>query len=181
MLFIHLNNLKLDFILYIKNWLFKNTGFGFALKTILDEMDIKDKLVHFINNKATLRSHWISHYTKLKDNLMKSSLSPQEYWFLLNNYNNALNISEDYFSDSAIIVERDTSIENIFYFLGWNYNGPIFENDKYVITAGPDGLIILISNGNSPQEVTQEAINFLKSMGYIVYNKNILSSYSDYL
>lgn len=182
-LFIHLNNLGLDFISYIKTWLFKNTGFAFALKTILDEMDIKDKLIYFINDRIKLKSHWISHYTKLINDLneMKSSISPEIYLATLNNYNNALNISEDNFSNSAVIIERYTPIDDIFYFLNWNYNGPILENDTYVLTAGPNGITYLVSNGKTPQETIQEALNYLKSMGYIVYNRKILSSYSDYL
>lgn len=73
-IFVHLKTRRLDYMLYIKNWLLKNTELPFVLKKHLNDMGYENKTVYIVNNRKYLLDEWIQQYEMLKNQLIMNSL-----------------------------------------------------------------------------------------------------------
>lgn len=124
-------------MMYIKNWLLKNTGLPFVLKKYLNDMGLGNKTVYVVNDRKDLLNKWIKSYDILKPDLINNqpSYEPSLFNEIIKYYSTAQHVSGNDFSYTGIIINPGTSIDEIFSLLHWPYEEPVFKNDKYIIEA----------------------------------------------
>nr|WIL02735.1 RNAse III [Cedratvirus borely] len=174
-LFVHLNQLGLNHVAYITEWLLKNTETSFLLRQYLNSVGMDNTLVYnavdregLINRINSYREEDLQRLEKLRP-----ELGEELYFNILSALEEEL-VSEEDFAPFSIIVDVDEPLYHIYDKLEWTYSAPEYDDvfERYFIHGYPAGKEKIIGVGKTEAETIEDARNYLLHMGYIVNMKN---------
>lgn len=168
----HFRSKKTPYNSHIKNWLLKNTVLPYVLRSYLNDFGFTNKQVYVVNNRIKLMKEWIKDRTKVKENIIanKRYLSETNFINTLDRLDKDLKVTEQDFAFTGFIVDPTTSIIEIFSYLKWDYEGPMWNriDGTFYIEGSPNGIRNTIGIGRDKQNAVASTISFLFGRGYIV-------------
>jgi dsRNA-specific ribonuclease len=174
-LYVHLNQLGLNHVTYITEWLLRNTDTSFLLREYLNSVGMDNTLVYnavdregLINRINSYREEDLRRLEKLRP-----ELGEELYFNILTALEEEL-VSEEDFAPFSVIVDVNEPLYYIYDKLQWTYSAPEYDDvfERYFVRGYPAGKEKIIGVGKTEEEAIEDTRNYLLHMGYIVNMKN---------
>lgn len=180
-LFVHLYSHNLNYLIFIRDWLMKNTSIPFIIQEYLYNNGINDIAIFIPTDKTTAIKQAANNKLLMLSNLetLRDSMGEEKYWSVRQRIETRLTNPNE-FTTKSLIVQPTTPLSHIYQLLGWNYEEPKYYPGYgvHLIMGFSGGQRITIGEGKNKRDAKEYARNYLLLTGHIINMTPITRFYS---